>query len=90
MPTSPLFARLERDDMLAVGQHNASERHFVERADGFAEHRVGGVADLAVGHDVIGTHKIEVVDLQARTNWSISMVRVDSSAPSSPSRVISI
>jgi len=52
--------------MLAVGQPNASERHFVERADGFAEHRVGGVADLAVGHDVIGTHKIEVVDLQAR------------------------
>ena len=43
-----LVERLERDDVLAVGQHHASDRDLVHLADGFADDGEGVVADLAV------------------------------------------
>ena len=38
------------------------------------------VAHLAVWYDVVGPHQIKIVDLAARHELVISMVRVDSSA----------
>jgi hypothetical protein len=49
--------------MLAFGQHHAENRDLVERTNGFPDHGVGVVADLAVGNDVIGPDELEVVDL---------------------------
>ena len=57
--------RLERDDVLAVGQHHASDRDLVHLADGFADDGEGVVADLAVRHQVVGTDQIPRVDLAA-------------------------
>jgi hypothetical protein len=39
-------------------------------------------------HDVVGPHQIELVDIAARHNPSISMVRVDSSAMFSSSTLV--
>jgi len=44
----------------------------------FADHREGVVADLAVGHQVIGTDQIAGYDVGLGNKSSISMVRVDS------------
>ena len=41
-------------------------RDLVERSDGFADHGVGVMADLAIRHDVVGADQIEIVDLAAR------------------------
>lgn len=43
-----LVHRLEPDDVLAVGQHDAADRDLFHLADGLADHREGVVADLAV------------------------------------------
>jgi hypothetical protein len=56
MPTKP-FTRLERDDVLAVGQHDPADRDLIERADGFTNDRVGVIADLAIRHQVVGRTK---------------------------------
>ena len=61
----PLVERLERDDVLAVGQHHAADRDLVHLADGLADHREGVVPDLAVGTQVIGTDQIARIDLGA-------------------------
>ena len=61
-----LAERLQRDDVLAVGQHHAADRDLVHGADGLADHREGVVADLAVGHEIIGADQIAVVDLGLR------------------------
>jgi hypothetical protein len=52
--------------MLAVRQHDAGNRHLVERADCFADHGISVVADLAVGDKIVGPHQVEIVDLAAR------------------------
>ena len=57
--------RLERDDVLAVGQHHASDRDLVHLTDGFADDGEGVVADLAVRHQVVGTDQIPRIDLAA-------------------------
>jgi hypothetical protein len=44
-----LVQRLERDDVLAAGQHHASDRDLVHLSDGFADDCEGIVSDLAVG-----------------------------------------
>ena len=62
-PHQPLVERLERDDVLTVGQHHATDRDLVHLADGFADHREGVVADLAVGSQVVGTDQIARIDL---------------------------
>jgi hypothetical protein len=56
---------LERDDVLAVGQHHPADRHLVHLADGLADHREGIVADLAVGPQVIGADKVARINLLA-------------------------
>ena len=61
-----LVERFQRDDVLAVGQHHAADRDLVHAADGFADHREGVMADLAVGHEVIGPDQIAVVDIGLR------------------------
>ena len=43
-----LVQRLERDDVLAVGQHHAADRDLVHLPDGLADDGEGVVADLAV------------------------------------------
>ena len=60
-----LVERLERDDVLAVGQHHPSDRDLVHLADGFADDGEGVVADLAVRTQVIGTDQIARIDLAA-------------------------
>ena len=57
--------RLERDDVLAVGQHHASDRDLVHLADGFADDGEGVVTDLSVRHQVVGTDQIPRIDLAA-------------------------
>ena len=57
--------RLERDDVLPVGQHHAPDRDLVHLADGFADDGEGVVADLAVRHQVVGTDQISRIDLAA-------------------------
>ena len=44
-----LFHRLERDDVLVVGQNNAADGDHVHVADGLANHGEGVMPDLAVG-----------------------------------------
>ena len=61
-----LSSRLERDDVLAVGQDDAGDRDLVHGADGLADHGVGIVTDLAVRNDVVGPHDIKFVDLGPR------------------------
>ena len=61
-----LVERLQRDDVLAVGQHHAADRDLVHAADGFADHREGVVADLAVRHEIIGADHIAAVDIGPR------------------------
>jgi hypothetical protein len=60
----PLLQRLERDDVLAVRQHHATDRDLVHFADGFSDHGERIVADLAVGAKVIGTDQVARVDLR--------------------------
>ena len=59
----PLLQRLERDDVLAVGQHHAADRDLVHLADGLADHRKGVVPDLAVRAQVVGTDQVARIDL---------------------------
>jgi hypothetical protein len=80
-----LVHRLERDDVLAVGQHHPSDRDLVHLADGLANHRESVVADLAVGTQVVGPDQVAGVDLGLVDELVISMVRVDSRAMSSSS-----
>ena len=47
-------------------KHHAADRNLVHVADGFADHRKGVVADLAVGHQIIGPDQIAVVDIRLR------------------------
>jgi len=61
-----VLAGFKRDDVFAAGENDAGQRHLVERADGFAHHRVGIMADLAIEHDVIRPHQVEVVDFLPR------------------------
>jgi hypothetical protein len=65
VPTKPLLQRLERDDVLAVGQHDPTDRDLVHLSDGFPDHREGVVADLAVGPQVVRTDQVTGVDLLA-------------------------
>ena len=53
-----LLQRFERDDVLAVGQHDAPDRDLVHLADGFPDHREGVVADFAVGTRILGTDQV--------------------------------
>ena len=62
----PLVERLQRDDVLAVGQHHASDRDLVHGADGFADHCECIVADLAVRHEIIGADHVTAVDIGPR------------------------
>jgi hypothetical protein len=45
----PLLHRLERDDVLAVGEHDPADCDLVHLAEGLADRREGVVAYLAVG-----------------------------------------
>jgi hypothetical protein len=61
----PLVHRLQSNDVLAVGQHQASDRDLVHLTDGLADHREGVVADLAVRTQILGTDQISGIDLAA-------------------------
>ena len=84
----PLLHRLERDDVLAVGQHHPADRDLVHLADGLADHREGVVADLAVRTQIVGTDQVARIDLALSTNSSMSIVRVDSRATFSSSSLL--
>ena len=62
----PLIAGFQSDDVLPVGQDNASESDFIERADGFTDDGIGIMPNLAIGDNVIRPHQIKVVDFLAR------------------------
>ena len=47
-------------------KHHAADRDLVHAADGLADHREGVMADLAVGHEIIGADQITVVDVGLR------------------------
>jgi hypothetical protein len=80
--------RFERDDVLAVGQHHASDRNLVHLPDGLADDREGIVADLAVRTQVVGRMRyLGSISLRS-TNSSILMVLVDSSATFSSSSLV--
>ena len=59
----PLLQRLERDDVLAVGENHAADRDLVHLPDGLPDHREGVVTDLAVGTQVVRTDQIARVDV---------------------------
>jgi hypothetical protein len=63
VPIRPFFQRLERDNVLAVGENHAADRHLVHLPDGLPDHREGVVTDLAVGTQVVGTDQIARVDV---------------------------
>ena len=67
----------------ASTEYHPSDGDLVHLTDGLADHREGVVADLAVGHQIIGTDQIAVVDIGLGTKLVDLMVRVDSSAMSS-------
>ena len=52
----PLIAGFQSDDVLPVGQDNASESDFIERADGFTDDGIGIMPNLAIGDNVIRPH----------------------------------
>ena len=55
--------RLDRDDMLARSEHDATERGHSFLRYGLADHRIGLSTDLAIGRNVVGVAHIDVVDL---------------------------
>jgi hypothetical protein len=57
-----LVERFERDDVLAVGQHHAADRHLVHLADGLADHGKGIVSDLPVRTEIVRTDDVAGVD----------------------------
>ncbi len=58
-----LLQRLERDNVLAVGENHAADRHLVHLADGLADYREGVVADLAVWTQIVGADQVARIDL---------------------------
>jgi len=58
-----LLQRLERDNVLAVGENHAADRDLVQLPDGLPDHREGVVTDLAVGTQVVRTDQIARVDV---------------------------
>ena len=71
-----VVARLQRNHVLAVGQHQAAERNLVGGADGLANDRKGVVSDLAFRHNVIGFCD-ESSSISLRYERSMSIVRVE-------------
>ena len=61
-----VLPRLQRDDALALGEHDAAERDHVLAAHRFADHGERLAADLIVRRDVIGAVVVALVDLRAR------------------------
>src|SRR5437868_2595704 len=55
--------RLDRNDMFAVGQDDAGQRHPIAILHGVADHGKGVDAGLAVRGDVIGVVEVALVDL---------------------------
>ena len=61
-----LAARLQRDDVLARGEHHLADRDHALLADGFADHGERLLPDFPVRHDEVGIVEVELVDLLAR------------------------
>jgi hypothetical protein len=61
----PLVHRLERDDVLAVGQDHASNRDLVHLTDGLADDGESVVTDLTVRTQVVRSDQITRIDLGA-------------------------
>jgi hypothetical protein len=59
----PLVERLERDDVLPVGQHYPPDGDLVHLADGLPDHGEGVMADLAVRTQVVGTDHVARIDV---------------------------
>ena len=57
--------RLERDDVLSIGQHHTADRDLVHLTDGLANDGEGVMADLSVRHQVVGADQISRIDLAA-------------------------
>src|SRR5262249_41644866 len=62
----PLTARFKRDDVLARGEDNPSERHHAFLADRLANHSKRLLADFAVGNGVVSGAEIQCVDFLLR------------------------
>src|SRR5215218_4267035 len=62
----PLVIGLERDDALALRQHQPPERHHPLAAHGFTNEREGLLSDRLAGRDVIRGVEETLVDLRAR------------------------
>src|SRR6478735_2785793 len=61
-----LAERLDRDDVLAVGEHDLGERDAILVLHGVADHGKSIDRGLAVGRDIVGMVEIALVDLVAR------------------------
>ena len=64
-PHQPLVQRFERNNVLAIGQHHASDRNLVHLSDGFPDDGKRVVPDLAVGTQIIRPYEISRIDLAA-------------------------
>ena len=80
-----LATRFERDHVLARGEHDAPERDYACVLDRVPDYGVGLGARLAVRDDVIRIGEIELVDLLARHDSSISITCLLSIATASSS-----
>jgi len=60
------LSRFDRNDVLAAGQDDTSERDLVHGADHVADHGERIDSDLALGRDVVGTRIVEIIDLFLR------------------------
>src|SRR3954468_18314948 len=49
--------------MLTAREHNACQSDLVHRSNSLSDYSECVVADLAIGNDVIGSDKIEIIDL---------------------------
>src|ERR1700730_11103761 len=57
---------LQRDDVLAGGEHHATDPYHTFPLDGLADDGECLHTDLAIGHDVIRPVDVEIIDLGAR------------------------
>jgi hypothetical protein len=64
-PHQTLVERFQRDDVLPIGQHHATDGDLVHLADRLTDHGVGIVTDLAIRSEIVGTDHEARVDLAA-------------------------
>lgn len=60
-----LVQRIERNDVLPIGRHHATDRNLVHLPDRFADDRECVMTNFPIRHQVVGTDQIPRIDLGA-------------------------